>query len=226
MEDEEYEFTLNDRITKIQAINEQWDLENNCYVSDSGGKDSRVNSELLDIAIPGNKIPRVYFNTGIEYKEMLEFMKEKQKKDSRIIIINSGVNIKKMLNDNGYPFKSKQHSHNWSLYNNNNNKELDIVIKYLKENPSKQFDYNYIHNLPKGIKTIVKYIFGVREKTTKTKFSEKPINKFSRKNDFAYNKNEMYITEYGTVEKETPNSVVRERERESNNYIYEYSDLP
>lgn len=223
MTDEKYEFILEDRIAKIRAINKQWDLENNCYVSDSGGKDSRVNSELLDIAIPGNKIPRVYFNTGIEYKEMLEFMKERQKKDSRIIIINSGVNIKKMLDDNGYPFKSKQHSHNWSLYNNNN-KELDIVIKYLKENPNKQFDYNYIHNLPRGIKTIVKYIFGVREKTTKTKFSEKPINKFSRKNNFAYNKNEMYITEYGTIEKETHNSVVRERE--SNNYIYEYSDLP
>lgn len=89
MTNEEYEFILEDRIAKIRAINEQWDLENNCYVSDSGGKDSRVNSELLDISIPGNKIPRVYFNTGIEYKEMLEFMKEKQKKDSRIIIINS-----------------------------------------------------------------------------------------------------------------------------------------
>jgi len=227
MTDNKFEFMLEDRIAKIRSINEQWDLEHNSYVSDSGGKDSRVNSEILDIALPGNKIPRVYFNTGIEYKEMLEFMKERQKHDSRIIIINSGVNIKKMLEENGYPFKSKQHSHNWSLYNNNNNKELDKTIKYLKDNPNKQFDYNYIHNLPKGIKTIVKYIFGVREKTTKTKFSEKPINKFSRKNDFAYNKNEIYKTEYGIIEKATPNNVVeREREREEYSKIYEYSDLP
>jgi len=214
MTDSEFEFMLEDRIAKIRSINEQWDLEHNSYVSDSGGKDSRVNSEILDIALPGNKIPRVYFNTGIEYKEMLEFMKERQKHDSRIIIINSGVNIKKMLEENGYPFKSKQHSHNWSLYNNNNNKELDKTIKYLKDNPDKQYDYNYIHNLPRGIKTIVKYIFGIREKTTKTNFSEKPINKFSRKNPFAWNKNEMYKTDFGKIEKETHNTVVeRERER-------------
>ena len=209
MTDNDFEFTLEDRIAKIRSINEQWDLENNSYVSDSGGKDSRVNSEILDIALPGNKIPRVYFNTGIEYKEMLEFMKERQKHDSRIVIINSGVNIKKMLNENGYPFKSKQHSHNWSLYNNNN-KELDKTIKYLKDNPDKQFDYNYIHNLPKGIKTIVKYIFGVREKTTCIKDTPKPINEYSKEYDEWNQKG--YITEFGKIEKGTQNSVV-ERER-------------
>ena len=219
MTDEEFEFTLQDRIAKYRSINEQYDLEHNSYVSDSGGKDSRVNSALLDLALPGNKIPRVYFNTGIEYKKMLEFMKERQKHDPRIVIVNSGVNIKKMLNENGYPFKSKQHSHNWSLYNNNN-KELDITIEYLKNNPDKQFDYNYIHNLPKGIKTIVKYIFGVREKTTCIKHTSKPINEYSKEywiND--------YTTEFGKIEKGTLNSVV-EREREFYNNIYEYSDLP
>ena len=164
MTDEEYQFILQDRIAKIQAINEQWDLLNNSYVSDSGGKDSRVNSRLLDIALPNNKIPRVYFNTGIEYKTMLDFMKEKVKNDSRVIIVNSGVNIKKMLEENGYPFKSKQHSHNWAVYNNNNNINLNETIKYLENNQDKQYDYDYIHNLPKGTKTIIKYIFGIREK--------------------------------------------------------------
>ena len=32
MNDEEYEFVLTDRIAKIQAINEQYDLENNSYI--------------------------------------------------------------------------------------------------------------------------------------------------------------------------------------------------
>ena len=60
------EFLLQDRIQKIQQVIEKYG-EENFYVSFSGGKDSVVVSHLLDLAIPGNKIPRVYCNTGIEY---------------------------------------------------------------------------------------------------------------------------------------------------------------
>ena len=162
----DYEFMLEDRIAKIRAINEQYDLEHNAYLSFSGGKDSTVLHYLLDIALPNNKIPRLYLNTGIEYQHIRKFVKQLAETDDRIIMYNSGVNIKKMLQENGYPFKSKQHSHNWSIYNNNNNIELDKIIKYLTENESERFNYEYIHNLPKGIKTIVKYIFGIREKET------------------------------------------------------------
>ena len=164
MTNEEYEFNLTDRIAKIKAINEEYDLEHNSYISFSGGKDSVVLSRLIDIALPNNKIPRVYFNTGIEYKMMVDYVKGLSKTDSRYQIINSGVNIKKMLEENGYPFKSKQHSHNWSIYNNYKGKELDETIKYLNSHNETQKDYNYIHNLPNGIKTTIKYIFGLRER--------------------------------------------------------------
>lgn len=99
-----------DRIQKIQSINEQYDLENNSYLSFSGGKDSTVLHYLLDIALPNNKIPRVFINTGIEYNYVVDFVKELSKQDDRIVIVNSGVNIKKMLEVEGYPFKSKEHS--------------------------------------------------------------------------------------------------------------------
>ena len=164
MTNEEYEFILTDRIAKIQAINEQYDLEHNSYISFSGGKDSVVLSRIIDIALPNNKIPRVYFNTGIEYKMMVDYVKELSSKDSRYVIINSGVNIKKMLEENGYPFKSKQHSHNWSVYNNYKGTELDATIEYLKKHEANQKDFNYIHNLPNGIKTTIKYVFGLRER--------------------------------------------------------------
>lgn len=163
MNDLEYESTLLDRLAKIRAINEQHNLEDNGYISFSGGKDSVVLSKLVDMAIPNNKIPRVYFNTGIEYHSVRKFVKNLSFNDARVQIINSGVNIKKMLNNDGYPFKSKQHAHNWSLYANNN-KEIDNVITYLTKNPDMQKNYNFIHNLPKGIKTNIKYIFGIREK--------------------------------------------------------------
>lgn len=99
-----------DRIIKIQSINQQYDLESNAYLSFSGGKDSTVLHYLLDIALPGNKIPRIFINTGIEYNYIVDFVKELASKDSRIQVINSGVNIKKMLKKEGYPFKSKEHS--------------------------------------------------------------------------------------------------------------------
>ena len=78
MTDEEYEFILTDRIAKIQAINEQYDLENNSYIAFSGGKDSVVLSHLIDIALPNNKIPRVYANTGIEYNDVVKFVKRER----------------------------------------------------------------------------------------------------------------------------------------------------
>ena len=169
----DYEFMLEDRIAKIKSINEQYDLENNAYISFSGGKDSTILHYLIDMALPNNKIPRLFLNTGIEYKLIRQYVKKLAETDDRIIVYNSNINIKKMLNNYGYPFKSKQHAHNWSIYNNNNNVGLDDTIKYLTENPSERFNYEYIHNLPKGIKTIVKYVFGIREKDTPLSVDER-----------------------------------------------------
>ena len=130
MNDNEFEFILQDRIAKIQAINEQYDLLNNSYISFSGGKDSTILSYLIDLALPNNKIPRIYFNTGIEYKMIVEFVKNLAYNDDRFIIINSGVNIKQMLETYGYPFKSKQHSHNLAIYwRNKEQSEYNLSLK-------------------------------------------------------------------------------------------------
>ncbi len=110
MTDEDGLFWLNDRIEKIKQINEQYDLEHNSYLSFSGGKDSMVLHYLLDMALPNNNIPRLYLNTGLEYIDMLKHVKKMAMKDNRIIIHNSNVNIKSMLEIVGYPFKSKEHS--------------------------------------------------------------------------------------------------------------------
>lgn len=118
MTKQEFEFQLFDRIEKIKQINEQYDLNNNAYLSFSGGKDSTVLHYLLDLSLPNNKIPRVYINTGIEYNDIRNYVIDLAKKDSRIIIVNSGINIKQMLEAKGYPFKSKEHSHKIELLQN------------------------------------------------------------------------------------------------------------
>ena len=125
----DYEFILQDRIAKIQAINEQYDLENNAYISFSGGKDSTILHYLIDMALPNNKIPRVYANTGIEYKMVREYVKELAKTDDRIVILNQTRNIKQTLEKYGYPFKSKEHSDRVNQFNKGN--LSNYVLKYI-----------------------------------------------------------------------------------------------
>lgn len=105
----EYEFLLQDRLQKIRQVINQYG-EENFYLAFSGGKDSTVLHNLLDMAIPDNKIPRVYANTGIELNIIRDFVIELAKEDKRIVIIKPSVPIKPMLEKEGYPFKSKQHS--------------------------------------------------------------------------------------------------------------------
>lgn len=60
------------------------------------------------MALPSNKIPRVFNDTGIEYNYIREFVNEI--KDERFVIIKPSKNIKTTLEEYGYPFKSKEHS--------------------------------------------------------------------------------------------------------------------
>lgn len=108
---EDYELTLFDRIEVIKTTNSKYDLEQNAYLSFSGGKDSTVLHYLLDIALPNNRIPRVYVDTGIGLNMIDEFVRELASKDERIKIIKTGSPIKQMLEKYGYPFKSKLHSY-------------------------------------------------------------------------------------------------------------------
>ena len=89
----ENEFLLADRITKIKSINEQYDLEHNAYISFSGGKDSTVLSHLIDEALPGNHIPRVFINTGIEYKMVVAFAEREREIEIVVFILSLLVKI-------------------------------------------------------------------------------------------------------------------------------------
>ena len=76
----ENDFILFDRIEIIKKTIEKYG-EENFYISFSGGKDSTVLHHLIDEAIPGNKIPRVFMNTGIEYNDIRRFVEELTEKD-------------------------------------------------------------------------------------------------------------------------------------------------
>lgn len=167
----ENEFILEDRKMKVRSLIEEYG-EENCYISYSGGKDSTVVSKIADLALPGNKIPRVYKDTGIEYPQMRKFVKSLCEKDNRFIYLKPSRNIRRTLNEIGYPFKSKQHGHNFQIYKNNisecekaKTKILESgILERLKTASCNDDDLKLVESLPKGTKTFVKYYFGIREK--------------------------------------------------------------
>ena len=109
------ELLLFDRVNVIKDTINKYGAEN-FYLSFSGGKDSTILHYLLDMALPNNQIPRVFVNTGIEYQAIVNFVKGLAQNDSRFIILQPTQAIKPMLEKYGYPFKSKQHSHNVMVY--------------------------------------------------------------------------------------------------------------
>ena len=122
------ELLLFDRIETIRQVNAKHDLLHNAYLSFSGGKDSTVLHHLLDMALPNNEIPRVYIDTGIEYKMVRDFVFRLAKDDPRFRIIHPSKPLKPMLESQGYPFKSKEHSIKVGLFQDGS--KAKSVLKY------------------------------------------------------------------------------------------------
>lgn len=170
------ELLLFDRLEVIKTTIQTYG-EENFYISFSGGKDSTVVHHLVDMALPDNKIPRVYANTGIEYTMMVEWVKKQAESDKRIQIIKPSKPIKQMLEEKGYPFKSKIHS--------------CFVARYQKRG-IKDAERGYLGLLPDRWHTrtcpdILKYQF-TEENTLKisdqccVEMKEKPLIKWGKEN--------------------------------------------
>lgn len=148
----EHEVLLADRIGVIRATIAKYGAEN-FYISYSGGKDSVVLSHLIDLALPGNAIPRVYVDTGIEYVLMRKFVAEQAQKDPRIVMIRPNQPIKATLETYGYPFKSKQHSAYMKYYQRNGMIEgirnyLGIGDKKVFKTCPKKLEYMFSQDFP------------------------------------------------------------------------------
>ena len=124
------ELLLFDRINVIKDTITKYG-EKNFYLSFSGGKDSTILHHLLDMALPNNKIPRVFINTGIEYQMIVDFVKDLASKDDRFIILQPTQKIIPMLQKHGYPFKSKEFAHHYGIYQRSG--KTISVLKYLQE---------------------------------------------------------------------------------------------
>lgn len=162
--------------------------EENFYLSFSGGKDSTVLSHLIDMALPENRIPRVYANTGIEYRLILEFVEREREREHlwELVILKPEVPIKPTLETVGYPFKSKYHSKILATYQRSGDTESVNVYMNRKECRSgkKKFSERLCPN-------ILKYQFSedfnlkVSAKCC-DRMKKDPLHKWQKENNKAY----------------------------------------
>ena len=117
----------NERLKEMQS----WDLDrkiatsltriaefanhfnNQVYVSFSGGKDSTVLLDLVRKVVPD--IPAVFVDTGLEFPELRQFVKNTQ----NVITLRPEISFRKVIEKYGYPIISKAVSHNVSIAKRN-----------------------------------------------------------------------------------------------------------
>lgn len=180
------EFILQDRIQKIQQIINKYG-EENFSISFSGGKDSTVLHHLVDMALPGNRIPRVYANTGIELNMIRDFVIEMQEKDDRFKIIRPEEPIKTMLEKDGYPFKSKAHSNLLAIYQKYKTTENRPGIQHYLHISDDNKSWGSQYSCP----AILKYQFTPEFKIKVSDLcckhlKEEPLNKWAKDNKKPY----------------------------------------
>lgn len=96
---------LDVKIRKTQQRIREWVEhygEDGVYVSFSGGKDSTVLLDIVRKMYPG--IEAVFVNTGLEYPEIVEFVKQHE----NVTILRPKKNFKQVLTEFGYPIAGKE----------------------------------------------------------------------------------------------------------------------
>lgn len=91
-------------VKRIREWYDHWDGD--VYVSFSGGKDSTVLCDLVWSVYPD--VPAVFSNTGLEYPEIVRFVKKMQAGGKPIVIIRPERTFRDVVINDGFPLVSKK----------------------------------------------------------------------------------------------------------------------
>ena len=76
------------------------------YITFSGGKDSTVLADMVWSIYPD--VPAMFSNTGLEYPEIVDFVKKKQAEGRPIIILRPKITFRESILTDGFPLVSKK----------------------------------------------------------------------------------------------------------------------
>jgi len=178
--------------------------EDGVYVSFSGGKDSTVLSHLVDRTFPNNEIPRVFVNTGLEYPEIVQFVKQ----EPRAVILKPDMNFRQVIAKYGYPFFSKEVSE--AVYG---------ARRYLHELTHRQTDrqtdrqsnlpYRYFYDKVCGFGEYEKSIEGVADNRYRKcrgigEYAKREKTRAERRRELSSGKNDGYFSKEQSDKGEYP----------------------
>lgn len=162
------------KIMRTQARIREWVNYygvDNCYISFSGGKDSTVLLDIVRKMYP--KMEAGFVNTGLEFPEIVQFVKSRE----NVTILRPEMNFKEVIKKYGYPFISKEASltlhyayqgKQWALWN-------------LDGKDNKGNDYIYIKGMYTKYKPLLIEKFRLSNKCCKI-MKEDPLDNINRKN--------------------------------------------
>lgn len=91
-------------------------MDGKVFVSFSGGKDSTVMLDLCRMIMPGVKA--VFFNTGMEFPDIIRFVRELKSEGYNIEIRNPKMKPDEVWKEYGFPLVSKEQAHKlWYMKN-------------------------------------------------------------------------------------------------------------
>ena len=102
--------TLEEKVQRTKELIVEWYYQFNgkVYISFSGGKDSTVLLHIARSLKCGKDIVGVFDDTGLEYPEIRDFVKQQD----NVVLIKPKMNFKQVVEKYGFPIISKEQSRN------------------------------------------------------------------------------------------------------------------